>query len=177
LGDTPIAGRAFPITVAAADEIPNEPYVGEIAAIETISPGEVLVYGGETTRPALFGELFAHAARFRGAVGAVVDGYIRDTRQLIELGFPVFSRGASPLDTRGRAEVVGWGESTVCGGVEVEPRDIVVADSDGVVIVPAALGAEVCEMISSRRRDERGAREDLRSGVGIQDVWDRWRVL
>jgi len=177
LGRSRVAGTAFPIVLAASDEIRAQPYEGDIAAFERIRPGDVLVYGGECAGAAVFGELFAHAAIGRGAIGAVVDGPIRDSEQLLELAFPVFSRGVSPLDTAGRTQVVGWGEQTVCAGVTVASGDFVIADADGVVVVPAALIAEVSEMLPDKRRDEAGAREDIKAGVGIQDVWDRWKAF
>jgi 4-hydroxy-4-methyl-2-oxoglutarate aldolase len=177
LGSARVVGRAFPIQIAAVDRIPSSPYSGEMSAIETIAPGEVLVYGGDVTHAAVFGELFAHAALAKGAVGAIVDGYIRDAQQLVDVGFPVFSRGMTPLDTSGRAEVVAWGERTVCAGVEVVRGDFVAADMDGIAIVPAAIVTAVIDAISSRRRNEDGARTDIIAGVGVRDVWDRWRAF
>jgi regulator of RNase E activity RraA len=177
LGSSRIAGRAFPIVVAATTAIPDEPYQGEMNAIEAIAPGDVLMYGGDDTLAAVFGELFAYAALGRGAVGAIVDGYIRDSQQLVDLGYPVFARGVSPLDTRGRAEVVGFGERVSCGGVDVVAGDYVLGDRDGVVIVPAAAIEDVLAAIPAKSRDEQGARLDIKAGVGIRDVWDRWRAF
>ena len=121
LGRSRVAGTAFPIVLAASDEIREQPYAGDIAAFERIRPGDVLVYGGECAGAAVFGELFAHAAIGRGAIGAVARP-IRDSEQLLELAFPVFSRGVSPLDTAGRTQVVGWGEQTVCAGCDRRAR-------------------------------------------------------
>ena len=177
LADSRLVGRAWPIVVTAVHELPEHPYQGEMNAVDGVSPGDVLMYGGDHTRAALFGELFAHAARGRGAVGAIVDGYIRDSQQLIDMGFPVFSQGVSPLDTQGRAEVVAFGERVTCGGVDVAAGDYVLGDRDGVVVIPADLIDEVLASILTRSRDEQGARHDIKAGVGIRDVWDRWRVF
>jgi 4-hydroxy-4-methyl-2-oxoglutarate aldolase len=178
--DTVLAGVAFPIAVEDADEVltPESPYESEMEAIMAVEAGAVTVYSvPEGNRAAVCGELFAHAARSRGAVGAVVDGSVRDTRQLRALGYPVFSRGASPLDTRARARVREFGAPVVAGGVEVNPGDFVVGDSDGVVVVPVAALADVRELIARRERDEDGARADLVAGLGMQAVWDKWRVF
>jgi regulator of RNase E activity RraA len=173
-----LAGRALPIAVAATDDVPSEPYVGEMRAIEALQPGDVAVYAVEAgVRAALFGELFGHAARGRGAVGAIVDGLVRDSRALRTAGIPVFARGTSPLDTRGRAEVREFGVDLVVGGVLVRPGDYVVGDEDGVVVLPHELAGEVVATIEARRRDEHGAKRDLLAGASVQDVWDKWRVF
>jgi regulator of RNase E activity RraA len=147
-------------------------------AIQAVRPGMVTVYSVPPgNRAAVCGELFAYAALQRGAVGAVVDGYVRDTRQLRAMAYPVFSRGASPLDTRARARVGGFGVQATVGGVVVTAGDLVVADSDGVAVVPAGAVGDVRDLIGQRERDEDGARADLRAGLGMQAVWDKWRVF
>lgn len=178
--DSVLAGVAFPILVEGTDDVltPDSPYESEMRAIQAVEPGAVTVYSVPAgNRAAVCGELFAYAAQARGAVGAVVDGFVRDTRQLRTMRYPVFSRGASPLDTRARARVSGFGAAVVVGGVGVSPGDFVVADSDGVVVVPVAVVAEVRELITRRERDENGARADLRAGLGLQAVWNKWRVF
>jgi 4-hydroxy-4-methyl-2-oxoglutarate aldolase len=177
IGDTAVVGRAFPIVVHATAELPDQPYQMEIQALEAVSPGEVMVYGGELTGAALFGELFAYAARARGALGAVIDGHVRDIAQLIGLGYPVFARGASVLDSKGRAGVIGFGETTLCGGVLVKRGDYIAGDVDGIVVVPAAAAAQVTELFPGKRKGESGAREELKAGTAIQDVWERWRTF
>jgi regulator of RNase E activity RraA len=175
---TTLAGRALPIAVAATDVTPEEPYLGEMRAIQALQPGDVAVYAVEPgVRAALFGELFGHAARGRGAVGAIVDGLVRDTRALADSGIPVFARGTSPLDTRGRAEVREFGVELVVGGVRVRPGDYVVGDEDGIVVLPHEVAGEVIAAIAARRRDEHGAKSDLLAGASVQDVWDKWRVF
>ena len=95
----------------------EHPYSGEMAALAALMPGDVAVYHVATAvEAALFGELFGLAARAQGAVGAVLDGPVRDVRQLRERGFPVWANGVSPYDTKGRAEVVAHGVPVVCGG-------------------------------------------------------------
>ena len=76
----------------------------------------------------------------RGARGAVIDGFIRDARQILAMGFPVFTTGLSPVDSNGRGDVVAYNVPIECGGVTVNPGDIVFGDADGVVIIPQAGG-------------------------------------
>jgi 4-hydroxy-4-methyl-2-oxoglutarate aldolase len=173
-----VVGRAFPIVMAAVEEASPEPYESQVRAIEALRPGDVPVFACDPlTTAAAWGELFSCAARGRGAVGAVVDGYIRDARQIAELVFPTFCRGFSPLDTQGRAEVVEAGVAAVCGGVWIAPGDAVVGDLDGVVAVPQAALAGVVAFVGEKLRSESGARHDLLAGAGIREVWDRYGVL
>ena len=173
-----LAGRAVPVVVEVTDAVDPSPYEGDMRLVESLRAGDVPVFGaGSGTRAALWGELLSCAALGRGATGAVVDGYVRDARQMGELGFRVFCRGCSPLDTRGRAVVRGHGVETECGGVSVAPGDYVLADEDGVVVVPAGALADVLELVSSRDRGEQGAKADLLAGVSIFDVWEKWKIL
>jgi 4-hydroxy-4-methyl-2-oxoglutarate aldolase len=173
-----VVGRAFPVTVVATNEEPTLPYDGEMNALDSLEPGDVVLFQVESgVRAALWGELFSCGAIGRGAVGAVVDGYIRDARQIEELGFPTFARGCSPLDTRARAIVTAWGVDAVVGGVAVHPGDIVVGDVDGIVVVPADLIDAVAEFSSSKRGLERSARADLLAGESVRAVWDKFGVF
>ena len=173
-----VVGWARTIEVRATEVVPDEPYTGEMAALAAVMPGEVLVYHvGTSVAAALFGELFGLAARSQGAVGAILDGPVRDVRQLREQAFPVFANGVSPYDTRGRAEVVAHGVPIVCGGVDVAPSDLIVADDDGVIVVPARHAAAVVATAVAKAQGEHGARADLLRGVKIHEVWEKWRVF
>jgi len=89
------------------------------------------------------GGLMATAMKFRGLAGAVVDASIRDTPQIKRLQFPVFSRGVAPSTTINHYRFAGANVPVTCAGVRVNPNDIIVADEDGVVVVPRAKAAEV----------------------------------
>ncbi len=173
-----VAGPVLPVRVAAADQIAAEPYRTEMAAIDAIRPGEVLLYVCDPdVRAAVFGELFGQAARARGAAGVVADGPIRDAAALAEAGWPVFASAFSPLDTNGRAEVVAIGETMRCGDVEVARGDLIVGDEDGVVVCPAARADDVRDAVRRQLEGESGARADLEQGVPLAAVWERWGVL
>jgi regulator of RNase E activity RraA len=176
--DMRLVGRAYPIVVEAVSSMPDQPYRGEIRAIDSLQPGDVPVYSvAPDVDTALWGELFTCAAIGHGSAGAVVDGFVRDVPQIVELNFPVFARGTSPLDTKGRAEVREYGVPAPCGGVLVSPGDAVVGDEDGVVIVPADALADVAAIIDEKLRGERGARTDLLQGKTLAEVWETWQVL
>src|SRR5579859_1165136 len=155
-----IAGFANPFLVSEAHRIPDEPYVGEIGALDDIRPGEViLVAAGGSARAACWGELFSAAARARGARGTLIDGYCRDARPIAALGYPVWCRGTLPLDCKGRTEVTAWRQPAVVGGLHVRPGDLVVADDDGAVVVPAELTEQTIRRALAKASKEHGLRD------------------
>ena len=97
-----------------------------------------------------WGELLSTAARYRGCRGVVIDGYTRDTRAIIAMGFPVFCRGIHPADSLGRLDVAAHDVPIHCGGVLVGPGDLILADDDGVVAIPQAVAEQA---LDARRRE------------------------
>lgn len=173
-----LVGHALPIRVVATTAMPDPPYVREMAAVEAIAPGEVPVYACDAdVAAAIFGELFGVAARARGAAGVVCHGPIRDARALATADWPVFASARSPLDTRGRAEVTTIGEPVRCGGVAIARGDLIVADDDGAIVVPAAHEEAVRAAVSGKRTIEDHARADLAAAVPLTEVWERWGAL
>ena len=173
-----LAGRALPILLQATDALLEEPYESLMQAVEAIGPDEVPVMAGPgASRAAAWGELLSCATRGRGGVGVVVDGYVRDVRQIEGLDFPTFARGYSPLDTAGRSEVVAIGDAVRCGGVRVERGDYVVGDVDGLVVIPAAVIDGVLAHSGGKIRSEHGARADLLAGASLREVWEKYGAL
>jgi regulator of RNase E activity RraA len=173
-----LVGWARTVEVRATSGPTDTPYAGEMSAVAALRGGDVPVYSVESgVRAALFGELFSLAAASQGAVGAVLDGPVRDVRQLRDLGHAVFSDGICPYDTRNRAEVVGHDEPIVCGGVAVVSGDLIVGDDDGVVVVPVRHVHAVLEEVMAKVSGEDGARADILKGASVHEVWDKWRVF
>ena len=173
-----LTGVAVPVVIAADTSEPELPYDGELNALDGLRPGDVPVLVVEAgVRAASWGELFSCAARGRGAAGVVIDGLARDAAAIEKLLFPAFARGLSPLDTFARAAVTGIDVETRAGGVDVSPGDVVVADEDGIVIVPRALVADVADAVAAKQRLEGRARDDLLAGMGIREVWLKYGVL
>jgi 4-hydroxy-4-methyl-2-oxoglutarate aldolase len=171
-------GRAYPVSVVEDLDDPAEPYAGEMDALAAMSPGDVGVYAVDPgSRAAAWGELFSCGAIGRGAVGVVVDGCVRDARQIEELGFPVFAADTSPLDTRARARVDAHGSTVVFAGVTVSRGDLVVADVDGVIFVPSTAVEAVASLVAKKKPLEEGARADLVAGMPIRDVWTKYGVF
>ena len=173
-----IAGWANPFVVAEVDEIPADPYTGEIAAMDDIARGDVvLIATGGSSRAACWGELFSTAARARGARGTLIDGYCRDARVIAALGYPVWCRGLLPLDVKGRLAVTAWRQPAVVGGLPVQPGDLVVADADGVVVAPAGLAGEAVGRALEKVAKENSVRDALVAGSTLRNAYDRFGVL
>jgi regulator of RNase E activity RraA len=173
-----IIGWAKPVLVIADTSEPERPYDGEMSALDGLEPGDVPLFAVEPgLRVASWGELFSCGAIGRGARGAIVDGLVRDARQIRQLGFPTFARGCTPLDTYARAVVSAHGTAATVGGVYVNPGDLVVADIDGIVVVPRAAVRDAAELVKNKRRLEEGARQDLLDGMRIRDVWAKYGVF
>jgi regulator of RNase E activity RraA len=172
-----LIGWARTARSAVAPEIPDQPYVGEIALVDSLARDDVVVADVADDSSAFWGELFSAAAMGRGARGLVVGGLVRDLDRIRELGFPVFASGTRPTDCNGRIAVVERDRELDFRGVSVRTGDLVVADADGVVFVPRDAVREVTEVALSKARTESDAKQLLLDGGTLGDVWARHRVL
>src|SRR5690349_6315524 len=155
------AGWARTIVCMDTYHIGDDPYGTEIDAIDSILPGEVVVVStGGSKRNAPWGELLSTAAVARGARGAIIDGLIRDVNKILSLGFPVFAAGMKPVDSRGRGLVVDYNIPVECGGVTVTPGDLMVADFDGIVAIPAGAVDEVVRLATDKVARENSSRAE-----------------
>lgn len=174
-----VAGRAFTLASFPIAEPEPVPYEQLLACYRHLEPGEVVVVAtnGAALASGVWGELLSTAAVARGATGAVTDGLTRDTDRIDGMGFPVFARGSSPLDSAGRQAVQAFGEPVVCGGVEVHPGDVVFGDVMGVVVIPAALAEETLRLAEEKQRGEDVVRAELERGDDPAEVFARHRIL
>lgn len=172
------AGWARTVLCADVERISEKPYVLEIEAVDSILPGEVIVVStNESRQNAPWGELLSTAAMARGARGAVIDGLVRDVKKIVALGFPVHAAGIKPVDSRGRGEVVGYNIQVGCGGVLVNPGDLIVADYDGIVAIPSSIVQETVRLATSKVARENGSRAELLQGAYLRDVFEKYGVL
>jgi 4-hydroxy-4-methyl-2-oxoglutarate aldolase len=156
----------------------DNPYLLEIALIDDLAADDVPIFGcGGSTRIAPWGELLTTAARARGAVGCITDGFVRDIRAIRALGFPVFHGGIAPLDSKGRGAVAAIDVPIRCGGVAIMPGDLVVGDADGVVVVPRAVEARAIARAFEKMSSENLTRDELAAGAKLADVYARHGVL
>jgi hypothetical protein len=153
-------------------ELPAEPYRLLLELLDGIQPGEVVVGAVQAhIRAALWGELLSTHTRAKGGRGVVLDGLSRDSWGIEEMKFPVFATGLTPADSKGRLEVISIRGTIPVGGVSVADGDLIVADSDGCVVVPAAIEDEIvashgeglartpCAMSCRRAPTSKGLRE------------------
>jgi 4-hydroxy-4-methyl-2-oxoglutarate aldolase len=167
-------------TIACQDVfyLPDDPYGLEIEAVDSILPGEVVVVAtGESKRNAPWGELLSTAARARGARGAVIDGLVRDVQSIQRMGFPVFAAGIKPVDSKGRGLVVDYNVPVQCAGVVVHPGDLIFADYDGVMTIPARMVAEVLTRARDKVAKENHSRSELLKGAYLSEVYAKYGVL
>ena len=161
-----IAGPA--VTVLAQ---PGDNWMIHVA-VEQCQKGDVLVVGCTTDNTdGMFGELLATALVARGVIGLVIDAGCRDVKPLTEMGFPVWSKAISAKGTV-KSTLGAVNIPVVCGGVNVEPGDVVVADDDGVCIVPKKLAVETAAKAQKRHDDEDGKRKRLASGELSLDMYN-----
>ena len=159
------------VEVDAAPANPDDYYKGELQAVDALTPGDVMVVS--TCSASYWGELLATASRYRGAVGLVADAYTRDTDKLIEMEFPTFVAGISAYDSLGRIDVDAVGVPIECGEVVVKPNDLMLADYDGVVVVPQEVAEEAISKAEEKVSGENLVRDKLAEGM---PVWDAFRT-
>lgn len=157
----------------------ENPYEVEIALVDDLQPQEVVVLAcnGPTERIAPWGELLTTAAQVRGAAGCVTDGLVRDVRQIRAMNFPVFHGGIGPLDTKGRARMVERDVRVECGGVSIDPGDLVFGDVDGVVVIPRSHEHAVMDLALEKVRGEDHTRDALLKGESLANVFKRLGIL
>jgi len=171
-----LVGRAVTLWMGPADSGSGEaPYAGEIAAVDSLSEGDVLVVS--RCEAAFWGELLATAARGRGCPGVVVDGYARDASRLTRMAFPCFVRGIDMRDSLGRIEVKAQNVPITCGGVRVEPGDLVLGDFDGVIVVPLSVAESAIALAEEKVERERVMRGDLSRGMSVGEAFSKHETL
>jgi 4-hydroxy-4-methyl-2-oxoglutarate aldolase len=176
--DAKVAGYAATVHCVDVEAVPEDRadwYRGEMRAVDSLRPGDVMVVS--TCRGSYWGELLATASRFRGARGLVADAYTRDTLALTVMRFPTFAAGIHCADSLGRIDVDAIGVPVNCGGVEVSPDDLVLGDNDGVVVIPASLGAEVIGLAEEKVSGEDLVRAKLAEGMPVSEAFRTYGVI
>jgi 4-hydroxy-4-methyl-2-oxoglutarate aldolase len=176
--DAKVAGYAATVHCIEVEAVPDDRadwYRGEMNAVDSLEPGDVMVVS--TCRGSYWGELLATASRYRGARGLVADAYTRDTLALMEMRFPTFSAGIHCADSLGRIDVDAVGVPISCGGVEIGPGDLVLGDNDGVVIIPASLAAEVIGLAEEKVSGENLVRAKLAEGMPVSEAFRTYGVI
>ena len=172
------AGRVRTLLNAPRKTGRDDPYKLALELMDSLRPGEVAV--AASTRPlemGIMGELSATTMRARAARGCLVDGFTRDARKIIQMRFPVFAKGVSPIDTADRAAVIRYDSPILFGQRKVVPGQVVFADLDGIIFIPLDIEQKVIQEAIKRVRAETRVRKDLRKGKKARDVWDEYHVF
>lgn len=172
-----VCGRAMTVYETDVTGTVDPPFGLMLKALDSLKPNEVYLASGASPSYALWGELMSTAARVRGATGAVLAGYTRDTSGILEMDFPVFCYGSYAQDQRGRGCVVDFRIPLEIQGVKVNPGDIVFGDMDGVVILPKEIETTVISHALEQVRKEKTAQKLLLSGASAESVFRETGVL
>jgi len=184
--DMVAVGRAMPVLEADFhDDIVNgsqnplsaKPFGLMLEALDGLQPDEIYLCTGGSPRYACWGELMSTRAMQCGAAGAIIHGYSRDTRGILQLGFPTFSFGRFAQDQGPRGKVVDFRVPVEIEGVRVEPGDFLFADLDGVCVVPRKAEQDVFAAAFEKVRKEKTVRKALESGMTAAGAFDKFGVL
>ena len=147
-------------------------------ALDSLQPGEIYVCSGASNSYACWGELMSTRALHCGGVGAVIEGYSRDTLGIKKLKFPTFSFGPYGQDQGVRGRVIDYRcPLEFSNGVLVNSGDLIIGDVDGVVVVPRSIEAEVIQRALQKVRDENMVAIKIREGMPTREVWDTYGVM
>jgi regulator of RNase E activity RraA len=172
-----VVGRAMPAVMIDVYGHQKKPFGLLTEALDQLQPGEVYLASGGDMRCAYWGEILTATARARGAAGAVVNGFHRDSPQVLEQNWPVFSRGRFAQDSSVRTKVVDYRCPIEIGGVWIDPGDLVFGDLDGVVIVPRRHESEVIRKALEKARGEKLVRKDIEGGMSSTAAFQKYGIL
>jgi len=175
--DMKLVGRAMPVQIVDAWGVQSSPFGRMTEALDSLQPGEIYVVTGGSLNCAAWGEIMTATARTRGAVGAIIDGFHRDTPRVLEQSWPVFSRGRFAQDAGVRSKVADFRCPVEIGGVLVSPGDLIVADLDGVVVVPRRVEDEVIEKALEKATGEKVVRKAIEAGMSSTEAFRKYGIL
>lgn len=172
-----LAGRAMPVLMIDVYGKQAQPFGKLTEALDQLQSGEIYLASGGEMRCAYWGEILTATAKKRGAVGAVINGFHRDTPQVLSQNWPVFSRGRFAQDSGVRTQVADFRCPIEVGGVRVAPGDLVFADLDGVLIIPRQVEAEVIQRALEKARGEKLVRKDIEAGMSSTAAFRKYGIL
>ena len=181
-----VIGRAMPVlsvdvfaerTAGTANKLMDKPFGLMLEALDDLRKNEVYVNTGSSPRNALWGELMSTRARKLGCRGAVLNGYVRDTRGILSMKFPTFAFGSYGQDSAPRYKVVDFRLPIEIGQVRVRPGDILFGDVDGVLLVPAEAENEVFASALEKARGEQLVRRAMEEGSSAVEAFKKFGIM
>jgi regulator of RNase E activity RraA len=184
--DMVVIGRALPVLAVdvfaekvsgTANKLMEKPFGLMLEALDDLRPNEVYVSTGSSPRNALWGELMSIRARKLGSSGAVLNGYSRDTKAVLDLNFPTFSWGPYGQDSSPRYKVVDFRVPLEIGAARVRPSDILFGDIDGVCVIPTDAADEVFAKALEKARGEKLVRKALEKGSSAVAAFEKHGIM
>lgn len=179
-------GRAMPVLEvdchdedlsAATNPITKKPFGLMMEALDSLQPNEIYVATGGSPSYALWGELMSTRAIHCGAVGAILNGYTRDMRGILELNYPVFCFGSYAQDQAPRGRVMDFRISVQIGQAVIAPGDILFGDCDGVCVIPKKAEREVFLAAIEKARGEKHVRKEIEAGMPAKVAFEKYGIL
>lgn len=180
-----LIGRAMPVLEADVfEEVANsnnpimkKPFGIMFEALDSLKEDDVYICSGASPNYALWGGLMSTRAQKLKAAGAIVNGYSRDTNEILSMNFPVFSLGGYAQDQAPRGKVIDYGLSIEFGGIRIHPGDIVYGDRDGIVIIPQQTTGEVFARAIEKARSEKLVKKALENGMSTVDAFEKFGIM
>jgi len=172
-----MVGRAMPAIITDVYGPQTKPFGLLTESLDQLEQGEVYIISGGVMRCAYWGEILTATSKKRGAVGAIVNGYHRDTPMILKQSWPVFSRGRFAQDSSVRTIVSDYRCALEIEGVWINPGDLVFADIDGVLIIPKELEQEVIKGALMKARREKKVLEEIKNGMSSTEAFKKYGVL
>ncbi len=156
----------------------SRPYELELKAIDECKADDIFIAAANSSmKSGIWGELLSTASRNAGCDGAIIDGAIRDIAPMREMGFGVFAAGACPYDSLHRQRVTAVDVPVEIGGVTFNPGDLVIADDDGIVVVPQEVEAKIVRGAWEKVHAENEVRDSIREGMSATAAFEKYGVL
>lgn len=172
-----LAGRAMTVLMIDVFGPPKKPFGLLTEALDQLQENEIYIAAGGSKRCAYWGELLTATARVRGAAGAVVNGWHRDTPQVLSQNWPVFSCGCYAQDSSVRTQVVDFRCPIEIGQVTIHDGDLVFGDVDGVLIIPQEVADEVMEKALEKAAGEKKVRKAIEEGMTATKAFEVFGIL
>lgn len=172
-----IAGRAMTVQLADVTGPQKQPFGRLTEALDQIQPDEIYIATGGSQNCAAWGEILTATARTRRGVGAIIDGFHRDTPRVLEQEWPVFSRGSYSQDACVRSSVINFRCLIKIQGVQVRPGDLIFGDMDGVVIIPREVEEKVLNLALQKASAEKVVRKEIEAGASSTEVFHKYGIL
>ncbi len=175
--DMKLVGKAMTVLMIDVFEEQKKPFGFLTECLDQLEKNEIYIAAGGAKRCAYWGELLTATARTRGATGAVVNGWHRDTPQVLEQNWPVFSCGCYAQDSSVRTKVVDYRCTIEIGQVTIKNGDIIFGDIDGVLVIPKEVATEVIEKSLEKAACEKVVRKAIEGGMSATDAFKKYGVL